>query len=37
MVGIQSETEGTFWVITAMGTGEAADLADKTAREFTFK
>jgi hypothetical protein len=36
-VAIKSQTEDTFWTITAVGTGEAAELADKTAREFTFK
>jgi hypothetical protein len=36
-VAIRSENEDTFWTITAAGTGEAAELADKTAREFTFK
>jgi len=37
VVGINSETEDTFWTITAVGTGEAAELADKTPREFSFK
>jgi hypothetical protein len=36
-VAIRSENEDTFWTITAAGTGKAAELADKTAREFTFK
>lgn len=36
-VAISSENEDTFWTITAGGAGEAAELADKTAREFTFK
>ena len=36
-VAITSENEDTFWTITAGGAGEAAELADKTAREFAFK
>ncbi len=31
------KTQSTIWSIMAVGTGEAADLADKTARNFTFK
>jgi hypothetical protein len=36
-VVIKSETEDVFWCINAWGTGKAADLAEKTAREFAFK
>jgi hypothetical protein len=36
-VVIKSGTEDAFWCISAWGKGEAADLAEKTAREFAFK
>ena len=36
-VVIKSETEDAFWCVNAWGTGKAADLAEKTAREFAFK
>ena len=36
-VVIKSETEDGFWCINAWGAGKAADLAEKTAREFAFK
>jgi len=36
-VVIKSETEDAFWCINAWGTGKAADLAEKIAREFVFK
>jgi hypothetical protein len=36
-VVIKSETEDSFWCVNAWGTGKAADLAEKTAREFAFK
>jgi hypothetical protein len=36
-VVIKSETEDAFWCINAWGTGKAADLAEKFAREFVFK
>ena len=36
-VVIKSETEDAFWCINAWGTGNAADLAEKIAREFVFK
>ena len=36
-VVIRSETEDAFWCVKAWGTGKAADLAEKTAREFAFK
>jgi hypothetical protein len=36
-VVIGSETEDSFWCVNAWGTGKAADLAEKTAREFAFK
>jgi hypothetical protein len=37
VVVIQSETEDAFWSINAWGRETAADLAEKTAKEFTFK
>ena len=36
-VVIRTETEDAFWCVNAWGTGKAADLAEKTAREFAFK
>ena len=36
-VVIKSEAEDGFWCINAWGAGKAADLAEKTAREFAFK
>jgi len=36
-VVIKSETEDGFWCINAWGAGKAADLAEKTAREFAVK
>jgi hypothetical protein len=36
-VAIQSETEDAYWCVNAWGTGKAADLAEKTARELAFK
>jgi hypothetical protein len=35
-VVIKNETEDSFWCINAWGTGKAAALAEKTAREFLF-
>jgi hypothetical protein len=37
VVAIQSGGDRTFWCISAWGRPEAADLAEKTAREFAFK
>jgi hypothetical protein len=37
VVVIQPGTEDAFWCINAWGREKAADLAEKTAREFTFK
>ena len=37
VVVIQPGTEDAFWCINAWGTGKAADLAEKIAREFVFK
>jgi hypothetical protein len=37
VVVVQSGTEDSFWCINAWGREKAADLAEKTAREFTFK
>jgi hypothetical protein len=37
VVVIQPGTEKAFWCINAWGREKAADLAEKTAREFTFK
>jgi hypothetical protein len=37
VVVIQPKTEDAFWCINAWGREKAADLAEKTAREFTFK
>jgi hypothetical protein len=34
---IRSETEDAFWCVNSWGTDKAADLAEKTAREFAFK
>jgi hypothetical protein len=36
-VVIQPETEGASWCINAWGREKAADLAEKTAKDFTFK
>lgn len=36
-VVIKSETEQALWFVSAWGRGEAADLAEKTARGFAFK
>jgi len=36
-VVIKSETEDAFWCVDAWGAGKAADLAEKTAREFAVK
>jgi hypothetical protein len=36
-VVIQPETDNAFWCINAWGREKAADLAEQTAREFTFK
>ena len=36
-VAIEYKSGGGLWTIIAGGSGEAAELADKTAREFTFK
>ena len=37
VVVIQPGTEDEFWCINAWGREKAADLAEKTAKEFTFK
>ena len=37
VVVIQPGTEDAFWCINAWGRERAADLAEKTAKEFTFK
>jgi hypothetical protein len=37
VVVVQPGTENAFWCINAWGREKAADLAEKTAREFTFK
>jgi hypothetical protein len=36
-VVIRFESDDAFWCINAWGTGKAADLAEKTAKEFAFK
>jgi hypothetical protein len=37
VVAIESESDEAFWCISAWGRPQAADLAEKTAREFAFK
>jgi hypothetical protein len=37
VLAIASKSDGDLWTIIAGGSGEAAELAGKTAREFTFK
>jgi hypothetical protein len=37
VVVIQTGTDDAYWCINAWGREKAGDLAEKTAREFTFK